>query len=185
MLYYRFSHIQSLAGPKQKPNTVWHTMLLSPKGAEREKLLDFHTFTQGSLVYEIIATFKILHLIIIAPLWCILLGRKMCLIAGVSGSWYPCVCAHVSFPVLPRVTRVICFPFSPAALIDDHSLLHANTLLLSRVHYSKTVTLGKIGCLMGKHHSSRASYKVTVGERGPRFIMKTLLSYTGTQLNLF
>lgn len=53
------------------------------------------------------------------------------------------VCLRLSFPVLPRVTGVICFPFSRAVLIDDHSLFHANTLLLSRVHYSKRVTLGK------------------------------------------
>lgn len=75
------------------------------------------------------------------------------------------VCVRISSPVLPRVTGVICFPSSPAVLIDDHSLFHSNTLLLSRVHYSKTVTLGKRGRLMGKQHSIRALHKVTVGKR--------------------
>lgn len=79
------------------------------------------------------------------------------------------VCEYVyahRLSALPRVTRVICFPFSPAVLIDDHSLFHTNTLLLSRVHYSKTLTLGKRGHLLGKHHSLRALHKVTVGKRG-------------------
>lgn len=89
-----------------------------------------------------------------------------------------CVYAH-KLSVLPRVTGVICFPFSLTVLIDDHSLFHATTLLLSRVHYSKTLTLGKRGHLMGKHHSLRALHKVTVGKEGGGFIMKTLLSYTG------
>lgn len=149
-----------------------------PKDAETEKLLDFHAFTQGSLVCEIIASFKGFHLIIIALLWCILWGRKMCLIAGVRWHGYPHVCVRVSFfPVFPKVTRVIYFPFAPAALIDDHSLFHANTLLLSRVHYSKTVTLGKRGRPVGKHYSFHALHKVTVGKRGPSSILKTPLRY--------
>lgn len=80
---------------------------------------------------------------------------------------FVCVCLRLSFPALPRVTRVICFPFSPAVLIDDHSLFHANTLLLSRVHYSRRVTLGKRGSLVGKDHSLCALHKVTVGKKGP------------------
>lgn len=108
----------------------------------------------------------------------------MCLIAVVKWHWYLCVYTS-KLSVLPRVTGVICFPFSPTVLIDDHSLFHTNTLLLSRVHYSKTLALGKRGHLMGKHHSSCALHKVTVELRGPSFIMKTLLSYTGTQLIFF
>lgn len=51
-------------------------------------------------------------------------------------------------------------------------MFHANTLLLSRVHYSKTETLGKRGRPMGKHYSFCALHKVTVGKRGPSSIMK-------------
>lgn len=77
----------------------------------------------------------------------------------------PCVCARKR-SALPGVTGVICSPFSLGVLIDDHSLSHATTLLLSRVHYSKTPTLGKRGHLVGKHHSLRALHKVTVGKGG-------------------
>lgn len=82
----------------------------------------------------------------------------------------------------PRVTEIICFPFSPTVLIDDHSLFHADTLLLSRVHYSKTLTPGKRGCLMGKYHSLHALHKVKAGKRETTFIIKTLLSYMWTEL---
>lgn len=41
------------------------------------------------------------------------------------------------------VAGVICFPFSSAVLIDDHSLFHGNTLLLSRVHYCKRSNAGE------------------------------------------
>lgn len=41
------------------------------------------------------------------------------------------------------VAGVVCFPFSSAVLIDDHSLFHADTLLLSRVHYSERSNAGE------------------------------------------
>ena len=165
-----------------KPTWPWSglrkTLLLSPKGVERGKWLHSHLLTQRSLVCKIIAKFKGLHLIIIALLWCILQGRKNGLNCS---SEVALVCVHVRFSVIPRVTEIICFPFSPTVLIDDHSLFHADTQLLSRVHYSKTLTPGKRGRLMGKYHSLHALHKVTARKRKTTFIMKTLLSCVWTE----
>lgn len=69
-------------------------------------------------------------------------GSKKCLIA--VGWWrrslpvcaFPCACCW-------GLAEVVCFPVPLAALIDDHSLFRANSLLLSGVHYSKRVSPGK------------------------------------------
>lgn len=95
-----------------------------------------------------------------------------------------CVCFQTSISAFPRVTRVICFPFSPSVLIDDHSLFHATAPLQSTVHYSKTLTLGKRRRLTGKPRSIHALHKVRLVEEKEEkknealdFIMKTSFGY--------
>lgn len=146
--------------------------------------MGFHTFTQGSFVCEIIATFKGLHLIIIGPVVMHPLGEENVLNCSSEVALvFMCVRTY-AFPVLPRVTGVICFPFSPTVLIDDHSLFHANTLLLSRVHYSKTLTLGKRGRLMGKHNFFMCFIQGHSRKKGPGLHYGNPITLRGAGLNL-
>lgn len=77
------------------------------------------------------------------------------------------------------VAGVICFPFSSAVLIDDHSLFHADTLLLSRVHYSERSNAGekKRGGRVGELSWEKGAFFMcfTQGQRrkkrGPHFII--------------
>lgn len=68
------------------------------------------------------------------------------------------------------VAGVICFTFSFTVLIDDHSLFHADTLLLSRVHYSERSNAGekKGGALVGKRSVLYVLYtRSEEEEKGP------------------
>lgn len=71
------------------------------------------------------------------------------------------------------VAGVICFPFSSAVLIDDHSLFHGNTLLLSRVHYSERSNAGEErkggrgGGSRGKRERSLCALHKVRGGKGP------------------
>lgn len=85
---------------------------------------------------------------------------------------------HTRVSVLLKVAKAICFLLSLPFLMDDHSLFHADALLLSRVHYSETLTPVKKRASHGKTPFLMCFTQGHSRKMFTAFIMKKLVKTT-------